>query len=169
MSNILEPKLEIGGKGIKLELTADLATDPATNVKEALFLLEQLLAEQSKQAVLLLDEFQTVGVIAQGKGIEGAIRHVAQKTKYLTLVFSGSNRKLLKTMFDDETRPLYKLCWRLGLKRIDETHYAAHLNKAAMAMWGVGLSEAVFQAIISATEKHPYYMNKLCDRLWMFL
>ncbi len=164
----LKPKLEIGGKGIKLELAIDLATDPATNVKEALFLLEQLLVEKNKQAVLLLDEFQTVGVIAQGKGIEAAIRHVAQKTKNLTIVFSGSNRKLLKTMFEDENRPLYKLCWKLSLQRIAAEHYEKHLQKAAMTQWNVRLSDTAFQAIITLSERHPYYMNKLCDRLWTF-
>jgi AAA+ ATPase superfamily predicted ATPase len=99
----IEPKLDIGTSALKLKLTVDHETDPASNVKEGLLLLERLLEEKQKQAVLFLDEFQTVGIIAQGKGIEGAIRHVAQKTKYLTFIFSGSNRKLLNTMFEGET------------------------------------------------------------------
>jgi len=109
----LKPKLNIGDISFKLELSSDHTVDPATTVKEGLLLLENILAEKNKQAVLLMDEFQNVGVIARGRGIEGAIRHIAQKTKFLTLIFSGSNRKLLSTMFEDDTRPLYKLCWKL--------------------------------------------------------
>ncbi|HVV68499.1 MAG TPA: hypothetical protein VHE99_05640 [Gammaproteobacteria bacterium] len=164
----LKPKLEIGSSALKLELTTDLETDPATNVKEGLLLLERLLAEKQKQVVLLMDEFQEVGVIAQGKGIEAAIRHVAQQTRYITFIFSGSNRKLLKTMFEDETRPLYKLCWKLPLQRIATAEYSVHLQKAAKSAWNQLLEEVVVQKILSLTERHPFYVNKLCDRLWTY-
>ncbi len=164
----LKPRLEIGGANLKLELVAAVESDPATNVKEALLLLERLLAEKGKQAVLLMDEFQNVGVIAKGTGIEAAIRHVAQKTKYLTIIFSGSNRKLLQTMFEDENRPLYKLCWKLTLQRISATHYQSHLQKAAKEAWNEELEEAVIDKIFQLTARHPYYLNKLCDKLWTY-
>ncbi|NNM58808.1 MAG: MarR family transcriptional regulator [Legionellales bacterium] len=164
----LNPKLEIGGTYMKLELTASTQSDPAMNVKEALLLLERLLEEKKTSAVLLMDEFQNVGMIAKGKGIEGAIRHVAQKTRYLTILFSGSNRHLLRTMFEDEARPLYKLCWQLPLKRIALEHYQIHLQKAAQIAWSQHLSDEVFYKIMQLTERHPYYVNKFCDKLWTY-
>jgi AAA+ ATPase superfamily predicted ATPase len=164
----LQPKLDIGTSVFKLELTSHSDSDPATNVKEGLLLLEKLLEDKKKYAVLLMDEFQSVGVIAQGKGIEAAIRHVAQKTKYLTLIFSGSNRKLLKTMFEDETRPLYKLCWKMVVTRISAEHYQSHLQKAAKSAWKQDLDVMVLNKIIFLTERHPFYLNKLCDRLWTY-
>ncbi len=164
----LKPKLNIGNDHLKLELSPDITTDPATNVKEGLLLLEKLLEEKKKYAVFLMDEFQNVGVIAQGQGIEAAIRHVAQKTKYLTIIFSGSNRKLLKTMFEDTNRPLYKLCWHLSLDRISTEHYKEHLQNAAKKYWGKILDDEVFNEIITLSEKHPFYINKLCDRLWTY-
>ncbi len=162
----LTPKLNIGSEHFQLELVSDNTSDPATNVKEALLLMEKLLAEKGTQAVFMMDEFQNVGVIAQGKGIEAAIRHVAQKTKYLTIIFSGSNRKMLQTMFEDENRPLYKLCWKLPLNRISEKHYSAHIQKAAKQAWGKMLPDEVLHKIIHLTERHPFYLNKLCDRVW---
>jgi hypothetical protein len=164
----LKPKLNIGTDNFKLELATDTESDPATNVKEGLLLLEKLLEEKKKHAIFLMDEFQNVGVIAQGQGIEAAIRHVAQKTKYLTIIFSGSNRKLLKTMFEDENRPLYKLCWKLSLKRISAEHYKKHLQSAAKTFWKKNLSEDALNAILLCSERHPFYVNKLCDRLWMY-
>ncbi len=164
----LKPKLNIGNNNFSLELTAEINSDPATNVKEALLLLEGLLSEQNKHAVLLLDEFQNIGVIAKGMGIEGAIRHVAQKTKHLMLIFSGSNRKLLQTMFDDDTRPLYKLCWKLILNRISEEHYKKHFLKAAKLSWNTSLPEISLEKIMTLTERHSYYINKLCDQLWTY-
>jgi uncharacterized protein len=164
----LKPKIDIGTAIFKLELTTEADSDPASNVKESLLLLEKLLEENNKHAVLLMDEFQNVGLIARGKGIEGAIRHVAQKTKHLTLIFSGSNRKLLKTMFEDETRPLYKLCWKINVKRITAEHYQSHIQKAAQLTWNKNLSQEAINKIILLTERHPFYMNKLCDRLWTY-
>jgi len=164
----LKPKLDIGASIFKLELTSDIESDPASNVKEGLLLLERLLEEKNKHAVLLMDEFQNVGIIAEGKGIEGAIRHVAQKTKYLTFIFSGSNRKLLKTMFEDETRPLYKLCWKIAVKRIDVEHYQSHIQKAALLTWNKNLDDESLNKIILCTERHPFYLNKLCDMLWTY-
>jgi uncharacterized protein len=163
----LKPKLDIGTNYFKLELIPSIETDPATNIKEGLLLLEKLLEEKKRHAVFLLDEFQNVGIIAQGKGIEAAIRHVAQKTKYLTIIFSGSNRKLLKTMFENETRPLYQLCWKLTLKRISAEHYRDHIQLAAKKAWNKKLNDAHLEQIILLTERHPFYINKLCDRLWM--
>lgn len=164
----LKPKLDIGVGPLKLELCADIESDPATNVKEALMLLEKLLEEKNKHIVLLMDEFQNVGIIAEGKGIEAAIRHVAQKTKHLTFIFSGSHRKLLKTMFEDENRPLYKLCWKITVQRISEEHYQKHLQKAAKSAWNQELSVDAFNQIILLSERHPFYINKLCDRLWTY-
>jgi len=164
----LKPKINIGTDNFQLELQSDGEADPATSVKEALQLIEKLLAEKDKQAIFLMDEFQNVGTIAQGKGIEAAIRHVAQKTKHLTIIFSGSNRNLLQTMFEDENRPLYKLCWKLTLKRISSEHYQTHIQKAANHAWKQELNDNCIAEILTLTEKHPYYLNKLCDRLWTF-
>ena len=112
-----------------------------------------------------MDEFQEIGTMGGGRGIEGAIRHVAQETKNLSFVFCGSNPHLLRTMFEDERRPLYKLCRKLVLDRISEDHYKKHLNKAAKGIWTGELSDKAFEKIMELSERHPYYVNYLCDEL----
>lgn len=163
----LKPKLSIGTKHFSLELETTDNSSPAENIAEALLLLDKLLQQKNKQAVLLFDEFQEIGQVHNGKGIEGAIRHVGQDTKKLSFIFSGSNPHVLNSMFEDERRPLYKLCRKLLLDRIDVSHYQVHLNKAAKAMWHKNLSTEVFARIMEVTERHPYYVNYLCDVLWM--
>ena len=160
------PKIAINAEGLSLELAFPSDSSSAINIMESLLLLENLLTEKKKRAVILFDEFQTVGTIAKGSGIEGAIRHVAQKTKYLSIIFSGSNCNLLKSIFEDENRPLYKLCKQLFLDRVPYPEYEKHLTKAALAQWESALSEPVIKHIIDLTEAHPYYVNKLCDIVW---
>lgn len=163
----LKPKIALGGEHVKLELALDERFNPAENIAEALSLLEKLLQERDKQAVLLLDEFQEVGNMENGRGLEGAIRHVAQETQNLSIIFSGSSPHMLTAMFEDERRPLYKLCRKLVLDRISEKDYQPHLNKAAKSTWGKELPQTIFEKIMRVTERHPYYVNYLCDELWL--
>lgn len=109
---------------------------------------------------------QVVGLIAKGKGIEGAIRSAAQEMQHLAIIFSGSNRALLKSMFEDESRPLYKLCRKLNVERIAQTHYNKHINAIAKETWGQRLESSIFQLIMDLSQRHPYYVNHLCDVLW---
>jgi hypothetical protein len=68
-------------------------------------------------------------------------------------------------MFEDERRPLYKLCRKLVLDRITAEHYKQHLNKAARSIWKGELNDKAFEKIMTLTERHPYYVNYLCDEL----
>jgi len=156
----------IGTQGVNLALIPSHDTDPATNVMDALLALENFLAQKKIRAVLFLDEVQEIGEIAEGKAIEGAIRHVAQESKYLSMVFSGSSRHLLSKMFYDKARPLYKLCDRITLEHISENDYETHLNKLAQIRWHKPLSELSLRNLFDLTERHPFYINNLCLRLW---
>jgi DNA-binding IclR family transcriptional regulator len=154
-----------GTEHLKLELELTENNNPAENIADALLMLEKLLRKKNKTAVLLLDEFQEIGTMHGGRAVEGAIRHAAQETEQLALIFSGSNPHLLQTMFEDERRPLYKLCRKLVLDRIHEEDYRKHLNNSAKIIWDQPLSEAAFKQIMLLTERHPYYVNYLCDEL----
>ena len=162
----LKPKFALTADHMNLELDVSHQSTPAENVAEAILLLDKLLREKNRRAALLFDEFQEVGAIGQGKGIEGAIRSAAQETRRLAIVFSGSNPHLLNRMFEDERRPLYKLCRKLVLSRISIAHYKKHLNKAAQLAWGKPLGEDTFQEIMRLSDQHPHYVNHLCDVLW---
>lgn len=162
----LTPKITIGTEHVNLELTVDKLNSPASNVQEALALIEKLLENKKRRAILLFDEFQAVGQIAKSHGVEAAIRNIAQDMKHLVIIFSGSNRSLLQSMFDDQRRPLYKICRKLYLNRISEEHYAHHLNKAAKIAWDDILDEKVFKQIMLLSERHPYFVNYLCDIIW---
>lgn len=161
-----DSKWVIGTQGISLALIPSQDSDPATNIMDALLALENLLQQKKKRAVLFLDEIQEIGEVAEGKSIEGSIRHVAQETKYLSLVFSGSNRHLLGRMFFDKARPLYKLCDRIIVDRITEADYEKHINKLAKKRWKRIWTESTLSTLFTLTECHPYYINNLCLRLW---
>jgi len=162
----LKPKLAVNVKALSLELELDTQVSPAENIAEALLLIDKLLRERKKQAIMLFDEFQEIGEISNGRALEGAIRHAAQEMQNLAIIFSGSNPHLLQNMFEDDRRPLYKLCRKIVLNRIESEHYKKHLNKAAKKAWKKELDEDIHSRIIELSERHPYYVNYLCDELW---
>jgi uncharacterized protein len=164
----LEPLLSFGGEHTSLKLVPKNQPNHALIISEALLLLEKLLIEKKKRAVIFLDEFQEINKISKqkGKGVEGAIRTAAQEMQCLSLIFSGSIRSLLLSMFEDENRPLYKLCRKIKLDRIAASDYEKHIQKIALDTMGKHLDQASFNKIMELSNRHPYYVNYLCDILW---
>lgn len=162
----LKLKWVIGSSGINIELIPGKENDAISNIKESLQILEHLLTKKKQKAILFIDEFQEVGVLTNNKGIEGAIRHVAQESEFLSFVFSGSNRHILSSMFDDRSSPLYMLCERINLSRIEAAHYVKYIQTVSRLTWNKEIKESVITEILSLTDCHPYYVNALCHRVW---
>lgn len=162
----LEPLLSFGGDQVSLRLIRQPQANHSAAIMDALLLLEKLLAAKGQRAVLFLDEFQEIDRISEERAIEGAFRTAAQETNHLAIIFSGSIRSLLLSMFEDENRPLYKLCRKIKLERISANDYEIHLQKIAVKTWGKPLTASTFQAIMQHSNRHPYYVNYLCDLLW---
>lgn len=162
----LEPLLSFGNNLAGLKLVPKQKTNPSVIISEALLLLEHLLKEKNKRAILFLDEFQEIDRIGQHRGIEGAMRTAAQEMQHLTIIFSGSIRSMLLSMFEDENRPLYKLCRKIKLDRISAMDYEKHIQHIAEKTWRKKLDIEVFQAMMKFSNRHPYYVNYLCDVLW---
>ncbi len=162
----LEPLLSFGGEHASLKLVPKNQQNHSVIISEALLLLEKLLIEKNKKAVIFLDEFQEIDKISKQRGIEGAFRTAAQEMQCLSLIFSGSVRSLLLSMFEDENRPLYKLCRKIKLDRIAANDYEKHIQYIANETWGGPLDQGSFNKIMELSNRHPYYVNYLCDIVW---
>ena len=162
----LEPLLSFGGDVASLKLVPKQDTNYAVVISESLLLLEKLLQEKGKRAVIFFDEFQEISHVSQNMGVEGAIRTAAQEMQCLSIIFSGSVRSLLLSMFEDEARPLYKLCRKIKLERISAGDYEKHIQKIAIDTWGAPLEQPVFDRLMTLSNRHPYYVNYLCDAVW---
>lgn len=135
-------------------------------ILEALEKLQTLASQKKKKVVLFLDEFQVVGEVTEDCSIEAVIREAAQKSRNVAYIFSGSNRHLMEQMFYDKKRPFYKLCDLITLNRISSEDYQEYIQKAAIYRWGKKVDQKVIDIIFSLTERHAYYVNKLCSLLW---
>ncbi len=124
--------------------------------------------KENLSLVMFIDEFQRLKEISQDYSIEAAIRQVAQISKKITYIFSGSNRHLVEDMFFDSNRPFYKMCDTIYLGRIANEHYIDYIQTAAHEQWNAYLTENTIIRILELTENHPYYVNYLCSKLWLY-
>jgi AAA+ ATPase superfamily predicted ATPase len=162
-----DKKWLIGVKGFQLELVPnDLKTVPQ-NVLDVLEALEFILKKKKKKAVIFIDEFQEILETKSGKAIEGAIRHFAQESEHVVFIFSGSNRKMLKKVFNDRSRPLYSLCDEIRLDRIDASYYQTYLKKVSQKTFGQELPDNVIDSILNLSDRHPRYVYLLCTEIWL--
>lgn len=153
--------------GIRIKWGLKKTKTAAQVLLEAFERLDHYAAEKKCKAVIYLDEFQSVyQVMRNNHSIEAAIREAAQKSQNINYIFSGSTRHIIDGMFNDKTRPFYRLCDTLYLKRIESKHYKTYINHAAKLKWDCELEDAVIERILTLTENYPYYVNKLCHLLW---
>jgi AAA+ ATPase superfamily predicted ATPase len=158
-------KVNFGKVGISIEVS-NKTENPANNILTILERIDYLSQKYQKKIILFFDEFQRLCEISGDHSIESVMREVAQKSKNIMFIFSGSNRHLLHQIFDDRNRPFYKLCDRIILDRISADEYRKYIQNAAKLTWKKQLMESILEKIISVTERHPYYVNLICSKLW---
>lgn len=160
----LTPEVSLGVMG--QSVTFHLGNDTKTTIDETLLQLDEYAKRMDRKAVIIFDEFQQISELKENAEIEALIRHAVERSKNITYIFSGSNRHLLQEMFGESTRPLYRLCQPMSIDRIHEEDYVAFLNKAAKAKWGKVIASNALKHILALTERHPFYVNGLCNKLW---
>jgi len=134
---------------------------------KALEKLQELARKKRKVVILFFDEFQVLGEVVHDHSIEAAIREAAQKSTHTAYVFSGSHRHLIHQMFYDKKRPFYKLCDLIVLNRIEAESYQTYIQHAAKIRWKKELNTEAMNILLLLTERHSYYVNKLCSLLWL--
>lgn len=160
-------KVSILSKLITLEFTSPIEkTDPIKQVLETLKGLEILAGKLNKTVVVFIDEFQRVLETERGEAIQGAIRNVAQITKNIAFLFSGSSRHMLSRVFNDSNQPLYMMCEKIFLGRIAAADYIPYIQEAAIIRWSQELAIEEIERILALSETHPFYVNFLCSKLW---
>lgn len=158
---------KIGFRGfVELNIEPDAYDDVVDNILTIFEFVEQVLQVEKKRAVIFIDEVQEICHLEQSQELQGAIRHFAQRSEHLVFIFSGTNRRLLRQMFDNSTMPLYELCDKILLDKISEDTYREYLARVADLSWQQSLPEEVFTQIFALSERHPRRLYNLCLYVW---
>ncbi len=161
----LKPEFTTGATPLKMTLR--VPDEPQEGIEAVLEGLDVAAADNDRRVMFVLDEFQQITTLKKdAAALEGAIRHAVERSKAVAYVFAGSERHLLAEMFENKDRPLYHVCERMNLERISADSYRDFLDDAARARWQATAGPAVVERILEVTQRHPYYVNAICGRLW---
>ena len=157
--------IQFSAGGLVISADFSIKTSPVSHIEDLLQGLEMLAEKAGKQAVMFIDEFQDILKIDGSDRIQAAIRSVAQHSKKITYIFSGSSRTMLEKIFNDSNKPLYMMCQKICLGRIKAHKLSKHIQ-TAWSMSNKGpVGDQAISKILTLTECHTYYVNALCSRL----
>ena len=160
-------KLSVNVVAIKAEVSLHpIFKDVTDTIKGLLEDIDRILKDSNKQAVIFFDEFQDIVESDSSDELQAILREHAQFTENLTFIISGSHRHMLLKIFDDSSKPFYKLFDRIDLHRIQQEDYIPFVQKLALKKWDEQLPNTILDEIFSLTECHAYYINRLCSKVW---
>ena len=161
-----KPELSLGAFGLRLKLAAPSQTDEG--IVEMLLALDRAAGAYGRRVAFVLDELQQLAELQNGapRSLEGAVRHAVERARNVTYVFAGSRKHLLASMFEDEERPLYRLCRKMTLEPIGAEDYRHFLLRAGRSRWRRRVPDESIDRILTLTNRHPHYVNALCAPLW---
>lgn len=158
----IEPSPD-GGISVKPDL--GLPVDVRTTLSEAILGLDQFLEKKKKQGLLVLDEFQEIGLIekAGSDSLEAEFRAMVQSAKNLSFAFLGSRASLLAEMFTSRKRPFFQAAKIIGLGPIDRRSLQSYIQERFQS---VGMKVENIETLLDIVDGHPDYTQRFCSHLY---
>jgi len=156
------PKLTLDEYSGKPSLELDLQSDSETS--NSLGALFRYLDKQEKKVVLAIDEFQQITRYPESN-VEAILRSHIQGCKNIVMIYSGSNRHMLTSLFSDYARPFYQSSGFLFLEKLETEEYknfiSGHFETGKRQ-----ISEGALDYIMDWTMGITYYVQEICNRLY---
>jgi hypothetical protein len=158
----LRPSLVLTPGG---EMRLEISRRPTLReLEEALNFPELLARKRGKRMIVAFDEFQEIASL-DGIEIEKLMKARFEEHEHVSYVFAGSKRHLLREIFMDESRPLWRFARPLELKNIPKEDFARFIVRKFEETGGK-ISEGALRAVLEFTQGHPYFTQQLCHELW---
>lgn len=156
------PKLSFdelsGAPSVELSLQNDAEKE------QSLAAIFDYLSKQKQRVIIAIDEFQQI-INYPEKNVEALLRTHIQANNNVTMIYSGSNRRMLISLFNEYARPFYQSTGFLFLDKIDQEQYknfiVKHFEKA-----GRKISENALLLILDWAQVHTYFVQEICNRLF---
>jgi AAA+ ATPase superfamily predicted ATPase len=133
-------------------------------------LLEDVLAMPAKAAkdgrrvVVVFDEFQQI-LEYESDTVERLLRSSIQHQSEVAYIFCGSRKHLIRQMFMDSQRPMYRSGTHYPLGLIGEEHWQGFIAEK-FDETEKRISPGIISKLYELTEGHPFYTQHLCHPLW---
>lgn len=117
-----------------------------------------------KPMVVAIDEFQQIANYPKNN-VEALLRTNIQKLQNVSFIFSGSDKRLLTSIFNDAKRPFYQSTELMHLEEILEDEYSQFI-KMKFNTGSISIDDGAVKDILTMTRQHTYYVQYLCNKLY---
>lgn len=121
--------------------------------------------EKQKKVVFSIDEFQKIASLKERDSIEELLRTVFKEQKHCAFIFTGSKQHMLKTMFTEESRPLYKIGDMYDLAPIDMNTFYGWAQDHMMQN-DIFIEEAAFELLYNEAEKESRFIQLILHKIY---
>ncbi|NOU45934.1 MAG: ATP-binding protein [Bacteroidales bacterium] len=144
--------------------SVELSLQTVAETEQSLAAIFDYLSKQKQRVVIAIDEFQQITNYPE-KNVEALLRTHIQMNDNVTMIYSGSNRRMLVSLFNDYARPFYQSTGFLFLDKIDPEKYKAFISKH-FKKGGRKISDEALNFILDWAQVHTYYVQEICNRLY---
>ena len=164
----LRPSVSLDDSGQpKVEFGVDGRTMSKTDLTEVLAAPQALADRTKKTVVMVFDEFQQVAEY-DDENAERQLRSVIQHHQNVAYLFLGSRKHLLRSMFLDQSRPLYRSAMHYPIGPIETKHWQPFIAKRFREAKKT-FDKPLIANLCERTQGHPFYTQHLCHVLWSMI
>lgn len=161
----LKPALTLDQSGNpSLQFGATTYTVPEPDLRDVLQASQDIASKRKRKVVVVLDEFQRVAEY-DDDSVERVLRSVIQSHKDVAYLFLGSRKHLIRSMFLDAGRPLYRSATHYPLQGIETKHWIGFIS-TRFGREDRSIATAVVERLCRLTDGHPFYTQHLAHALW---
>jgi hypothetical protein len=154
--------LSLGAFGVSASLHLDPQLNPLPALHALLDVPLRLEEGGGYRALIVFDEFQDVGKIAE---MDAIIRsHIQFQGEVASYVFAGSEPGMMRQLFEDKDRPLYGSAVPVRLGRLGNDDLAGYVIERFRAS-DRDVGDAL-NPLLEAAQGHPQRAMLLAHRLW---
>ena len=125
----------------------------------------QFLAKQKSNYIIAIDEFQQITTYPE-KNVEALLRSYCQQyNKNINFIFSGSNKKILTSMFSQYGKPFYQSSDIMNLGKIDRPEYAEFIYLHFKANKRKLEKELIYK-ILDDLDLYTFYVQYFFNKLY---
>src|SRR3954468_17233999 len=165
-SRPIRPTVTLDPDDASVGFTFDASDSPEdlhATIERLLELPAHLGAERKRRVALIFDEFQEVVDI--DPHLPRLIRAAFQAQPEVAHIYLGSKRHMMERIFNDANEPFWRSAKRMELDVIGVGAFRPFIVRRFRA-GGRKISREAVDAILSATDGHPYATQELCYFVW---
>lgn len=133
------------------------------NVIDALRLTRKRCEESG--GLLFLDEFQDLTALPKNETFIAQMRSELQRWNEVAVIFAGSDRDKMKSLFTDPGQPLYQAATVISVDTIERKKYQNYITRR-FEKTGRSISAECIRKVFEVTREHPNSTQKLLHFMW---